>query len=553
MIFFLSLAYIAISVDASGLIRWLAYKVLQWAGDVGHRLFFYLYAFFFGLGSFIGNDPIILSGTAFLAYMTRVSQNIEQPTAWIHTQFAIANIASAILVSSNPTNLVLAGAFDIKFLHYTANIIIPVIFTVIILFPFLMYIVFNDETLIPSSIKLHELSEAAKARLQSKPVNPNIPNARGTAEETENAENSEEGQVLSLEEILHPFLDKSGAAFSAFIMAATLVAILALNAAAQSSGEYPVFYVTLPAAMICFGFDLVSGWINRKETREIAQKGRRDVEEAKARAIVLEEMRTYSFESNEQNYVVSDEPKQLDDIATSELGHPSTQAQTDDPEKVSTRDFERRVQEKLAEMRRPEAKTLVSQMRRAWRWCQETFPTSSAVLTHLPFALVPFAFCMFVLVQALVTKGWVQVFAHGWDHWVNKTGTVGSIAGMGFLSTVLCNFAGTNIGTTILLSRIVQTWQAIHAQAGTTISDRTFWGTIYSMALGVNYGAFSAAFSGSLAGLLWRDILARKHIHVSGVQFARQNLPIIAIAMTVGCVVLVIEIYVIRDNAPYNA
>ena len=97
MIFFLSLAYIAISVDASGLIRWLAYKVLQRAGDVGHRLFFYLYAFFFGLGSFIGNDPIILSGTAFLAYMTRVSQNIEQPTAWIYTQFAIANIASAIL------------------------------------------------------------------------------------------------------------------------------------------------------------------------------------------------------------------------------------------------------------------------------------------------------------------------------------------------------------------------------------------------------------------------------------------------------------------------
>ena len=68
MLFFLSLAYIAISIDASGLIRWLAFKVLQWGGNVGHRLFFYLYAFFFCLASFIGNDPIILSGTAFLAY-----------------------------------------------------------------------------------------------------------------------------------------------------------------------------------------------------------------------------------------------------------------------------------------------------------------------------------------------------------------------------------------------------------------------------------------------------------------------------------------------------
>jgi Na+/H+ antiporter NhaD/arsenite permease-like protein len=72
-------------------------------------------------------------------------------------------------------------------------------------------------------------------------------------------------------------------------------------------------------------------------------------------------------------------------------------------------------------------------------WLQDTFPTAAAVISHLPFALVPFAFAMFVLVQALVTKGWVQIFAKGWDHWVNKTGTAGSIGGMGFLSVCLCN------------------------------------------------------------------------------------------------------------------
>jgi Na+/H+ antiporter NhaD/arsenite permease-like protein len=72
------------------------------------------------------------------------------------------------------------------------------------------------------------------------------------------------------------------------------------------------------------------------------------------------------------------------------------------------------------------------------------------------------------------------------------------------------------------------------------------------MALGVNYGAFSTAFSASLAGLLWRDILARKHIRVGSLEFARVNLPIIAIAMTVGCVVLVGEVYIFRDNSPYD-
>ena len=72
------------------------------------------------------------------------------------------------------------------------------------------------------------------------------------------------------------------------------------------------------------------------------------------------------------------------------------------------------------------------------------------------------------------------------------------------------------------------------------------------MAIGVNYGAFSLAFSASLAGMLWRDILVRKHIRVGGMEFAPVNLPIIAITMVVGLVVLVGEIYIIRNNKPYS-
>ncbi|TVY87252.1 hypothetical protein LAWI1_G008042 [Lachnellula willkommii] len=599
MVFFLSLAYIAISIDASGLIRYLAFKVLQKGGKVGHRLFFYLYAFFFVLGSFIGNDPIILSGTAFLAYMTRVSSNIIHPRAWIHTQFAVANIASAILVSSNPTNLVLAGAFKIKFIVYTANMIVPVVATGIVLFPFLLYIVFADESLIPFSIQMHELSEEAKAK---KPVNPNIPHARGTAEEEED-KNNEEGKLLSLEEIMNPFLDKGGAAFGAVIMTATLVTVLALNAASQSSGEHPVFWVTLPAAFVMFCWDVGFGWYNRHETREIARKGRQEIEDAQAERVAREEEEanraaleeehgdaaaeydltlTTSPEPNGDNTTTTDEitpaPTHKRNGITHMLTPPlDTSASMlvfqEDGRSTSAVDEKKdlsRIElgtassdEKRASSRTspppppcfpqtPKRTTLVSFLASRYHWSQGTFPTVTAVVAHLPFALVPFAFSMFVLVQGLVTKGWVPVFAHGWDYWVNKTGTVGSIGGMGFLSVILCNFAGTNIGTTILLSRVIQAWQAIHHRNGLPITDRAFWGTVYGMALGVNYGAFSTAFSASLAGLLWRDILARKHIRVRRLDFARVNLPIIAIAMAVGCAVLVGEIYVIRGEKPYK-
>ncbi|TRX89060.1 hypothetical protein FHL15_010079 [Xylaria flabelliformis] len=620
LLFFFSLAYIAISIDASGLIRYLAFKVLQLGGKVGHRLFFFLYAFFFGLGSFIGNDPIILSGTAFLAYMTRVSSNIVHPRAWIHTQFSVANIASAILVSSNPTNLVLAGAFQIKFIDYTRDMVVPVVITAILLFPFLLYIVFANESLIPSSIKMHELDEEARAR---KPVNPNIPYGRGTAgEEERELANNEAGQQLSLEEIMNPFLDKAGAAFGGVIMAATLITILVLNEVQSSQNkETRVFYVTLPAATVMLVFDLGWGWIHREETRKIARDGRQQVAEAAdrkkkqlaAEAGILEnadsaaispermpqiqdtDSRDSRDEKGEQlgdniDHPISDDTEssssptvppeqrtgrrqslsrldgsekqilsQHQSIAppllprqkeTLEVTIPSSQKRTDTESTEGIEEGKRKAAEGMAVNEKLVTATpacnnssnLVSVSADAYRWLQDTFPTVIAVFSHLPFALLPFAFEMFILVQGLVTNGWVPVFAYGWDHWVTKTGTIGAIGGMGFLSVILCNFAGTNIGTTILLSRVIQAWEEIHRRNMQPLGDRTKWATIYSMALGVNYGAFSIAFSASLAGLLWRDILARKHIRVRGLEFARVNLPIISIAMTIGLAVLTGEI-----------
>jgi Na+/H+ antiporter NhaD/arsenite permease-like protein len=531
MAFFITLAYIAISIDASGLIRYLAFKVLQKGGKVGHKLFFYLYAFFFGLGTFIGNDPIILSGTAFLAYMIRVSSNIMHPKAWIHTQFAVANIASATLVSSNPTNLVLAGAFNIKFVTYTANMIVPVFVTAIVMFPFLLYIIFADDSLIPPSITMHELSEEARAK---KAVNPNIPHARGKEEEEEDS--------LALEEIMNPYLDKGGAAFGAVIMATTLITVLAINAASQSNSEYPVFWVTLPAAFVMFCWDVAFGWYNRHETRKIACNGRQEIERARAeQALREEEARRAAVEHEEQDAIAGHEPAltqihspeaQLQNqsgpdsgdsntntndeitlaanststrpldlsclpppaptlliskdgdgltlVSTSplessvstlglrddqlhngrlstsaistldekpELAHEDSSYPPQGPlgttssrergEKVRT--VSEQISSEVALRQERGRPTLVSLVADTYNWSQETFPTVTAVMANLPFALVPFALSMFVLVQALVTKGWVQVFAYGWDHWVNLTGTVGSIGGMGFLSVILCN------------------------------------------------------------------------------------------------------------------
>ena len=585
MVFFLSLAYIAISLDASGLIRWLAFKVLQKAGKHGRRLYFYLYAFFFSLASFIGNDPIILSGTPFLAYMTRVSENVKHPRAWIHTQFALANIGSAVLVTSNPTNLVLAGAFEIKFIVYTANVIVPVIATTVLLYPFLLYVLFHNDALIPKAIKLHELPEESKNK---EPVNPNIPYAKGIAEEDEEDE-TEESRLLQLEEVLNPYLHKWSAGFGAGIMAVTLITILAINAALQDGESVPAFYITLPAAVVTFCRDLYSGWRNRHESRRIARQGREAVERARARSLAhvshqgkgldtlahtkstAEAAEATAYSDNRLENAQNDSGLQCETTAPTSEKIPATSPtqqylshQVSEPDispvTISGTTSSQEMGEKGEAVPTVESKrldnqheptTLVFIVSEQWGWCRETFPTVTTVLRTLPYPLVPFALCMFVLVQALVSKGWVAVFAYGWSHWIDKTGTIGAIGGMAFLSIVLCNFAGTNIGTAILLCRVVQAWVEIHKLNQDPISQRTFWATVYSLTIGLNYGAFSTFFSASLAGLLWRDILKRKRIIVKEWDFARVNSSIIAFTTVIACVVLIGEVYITRNTTPY--
>ncbi|KAJ9613384.1 hypothetical protein H2200_003326 [Cladophialophora chaetospira] len=652
MAFFLTLAYIAISIDASGLIRWLALKVLNRGRENGKALFLYLYVFFFCLGSFIGNGkshshPIILSGTAFLAYLTRISENIWDPRAWIHAQFTVANVVSAILVSSNPTNLVLAGAFNIKFIHYTANMIVPVVVTGIVLFPFLLYVVFpgKDKKMkmdfIPSSIVTTVVNPDI---MHLKPGNPNITQGKSVTGEEEKKDiekNTKKGKLLMAEEIMHPFIDRRSAAFGAVLMSVTLVTILVLNAVSQSTGEHPVYWVTLPAAFAMFSWDVLYGLSQLEKWREDfknyqEERGKIEKEaEREARGPILQnqpvilEQDTFaskygesstgknSCEAIDRGNVTSGtdsslckRPRQLTasneaQISTKPDDNPLPSLQSlpalplsitikaqgdlerldaispisrrenlddrykaratdcawlavEEPGTIDSMDEKegRSPEDSSDEFKPPNSSgpsTLYSLARKAFKWMQDTFPTVMVVAAHLPFALVPFALSMFVLVQGLVTKGWVPVFAYGWDHWVNETGTVGAIGGMGFLSVVLCNFAGTNIGSAILLSRVIQAWQEIHRQNSIPISDRTFWATVYSLALGVNFGAFSAVFSASLAGLLWKDILRRKYIEVKPLDFAKTNLPIIAVAMAVGCAVLVAEVYIIRDNSPYKA
>lgn len=385
-------------------------------------------------------------GTAFLAYMIRASSNIDSARAWVFSQFAIANVSSAILVSSNPTNLVLAGAFQIKFIDYTANIIVPVLCTAALLFPCLLYLIFRSEKLVPHVIDMHTLPDAER---EMAPVNPNIPHA-GAGED----------RSPGIGEILNPYLDRRHAVISVGIMAATLISVLVINAVTASGGgkPTPVMYVTAPAAVLCFSADLFFGWRHRHATRAVAHKGRL----AEERAAIEQELRGPTPSSSSTGPAAADAAPVTTNSSSETEGSPSGAhgdgAMTEKPPRGGLTDGElsAAVTRELEAREKREAElpaNLVSVARRAYTWWRETFPAASIVMSRLPFELVPFAFAMFVLVQGLVTRGWVPVFAYGWDAWIKRTGIVGAVGGMGFLGVVLSNVRSSSSSPFSFFSR----------------------------------------------------------------------------------------------------
>ncbi|TFK86673.1 hypothetical protein K466DRAFT_523769 [Polyporus arcularius HHB13444] len=483
MALFISLAYISISLDATGLFRFLAFWVASKGGSSGRKLFTYLYIFFLVSGVVVGNDPVILSGTAFLAYFTRVA-GITPPTAWIFSQFAAANMASVVLVSSNPTNLVLSGAFSVSFLSYAAHVVLPFLAASVCVYPLLLVLF--------------------RARSSQLPQPPLIPKRIDIG--------------LSQAEVRATLVDQRGAIFGSVLLLVTLGVLVGV-----STIGVPVWEVTVPPAVIMLLRDLHYDWTTHRAKK--CSSGPSPGQDDSESSIPPAEPRIQAHTGIDQEQ--------------HELREVSSRIPTSSGPEL---DLSSAVSLPVSLKATPAPPvTLLTLISPVVSRITKTFPTVTHIAERLPVALLPFAFLMFILVQGLSTLGWVELFARWWAAWIARTGVLGAVGGMGLLSCLFCNFCGTNIGATILLARVLQLW----ADAGDVdVDPRTRDGALYALALGSNFGAFTLTFSASLAGLLWRQILRQKGIHVRGQQFALVNAPISVVAMLVGCAVLVGEVYV---------
>ena len=132
-------------------------------------------------------------------------------------------VASAVLISSNPTNLVLSGAFSLSFVTYTSSVALPFLAAALIVYLYLYMVLFRSVEYIPPII------------------------------EVSGGDAGEDG--LGIDRPSTALIDKTGAIFGSILLMATLGALTG-----TSTIGIPVWQVAVPAAALMMSRDLWRDW-----------------------------------------------------------------------------------------------------------------------------------------------------------------------------------------------------------------------------------------------------------------------------------------------------
>ncbi|KAK7039230.1 hypothetical protein VNI00_010135 [Paramarasmius palmivorus] len=506
LILFFSLAYMAITLDITGILQAAAFWVSNKGGSHGWRLYFYFYVMLTLLSVVLGNDPVILSGTVFLVYYT--SATSLEPTPWLMAEFAAANTASMVLFLGNPTNVVICEGFLINNVAFTAYTILPFLACIVTCFIALAF-QFRDAKHIPKKLQ------------KTGYLNP-----RG---------------VLR---------DPVSAWVGSILLGSCLVVIIVV-----SFFDVDVWMITLPFAVAKFIWDLswdhyryVTGKIPRAHPHKAGEE-KDGEEDSTANANTSDDPMLSEFRramtlpgQNERKDTFASASPTLNDSSASapkeDLTPPSTSPDDSPPvtpEKMDT--IPEHTDQSHPELQPKPVlfPKLQHHINSIHRRLSAHFPTFFIALPRLPFGLVPFAFSQFILIEALDHQGWIDVFAR-WLVIASKGQIHPCIWLVGVLGVVLCNIAGTNIGATILLTKIVRAAQ---------FSPETTRAAGIALAISSNIGAVSFTFSASLAGLLWKTILEQKGITIKQRTFAFWNLLPIFVMTGVGLGIVSAEMAVL--------
>jgi Na+/H+ antiporter NhaD/arsenite permease-like protein len=157
----MSLAYICVSLDSTGFFAYLSLLAMKAAKSNGRRLFLYFFLLSSFLTLFTSNDIVILTLTPIIYYFSKNAK--VDPIPFLIAEFFAANIWSVALYIGNPTNIIVAQAYNLSFVEYSKWMVLPTIAAGTLCFA-LLWLVFRRR--IPK--KFHIPKVSPEAALKSK-------------------------------------------------------------------------------------------------------------------------------------------------------------------------------------------------------------------------------------------------------------------------------------------------------------------------------------------------------------------------------------------------
>lgn len=498
MILFISLAYVCISLDATGLLASIALRAVQISGSSRKRLFIYFYMLAAAMSTVTSNDIVILTLTPMVTYC--VQHTGSSPWPFLFAMFTAANICSLFFVIGNPTNIIVAEAFGISFGEYFKNMVVPA-FVTALSGGVVLYIIFRNQ--VSGSFEPPQLDP--------------------------------QGAII----------DSRGAVVHAFTLVVCLI-FMAIS-------SFLPFHVRL--WMVALGAAIVSGaynvyaypWFDATNTH-MAVDGLKRIEGSSSpdsldedNHVAEEEYGGYSatyansnlFDRTEETY---DEENAVN-RSRMPIYTPSTLRDSKDVNVITVSDPTITIED-ISSINRESSEVEKNIVESEQSVQKKSIPSVFGVLMSLPWSLMPFVFGMFTIVQALVISGWVTKMAEvlismmgGIDATNGRSwqALVPSLVMMG-VSLIACNVMN-NQPAAILLTRILT------SAPFRALDDKALRGSLYSVIGATNIAAVFTLI-GSLAGIMFANILALHGLKMTYMRFFKVGV-ILSPAIALFCALFV--------------
>lgn len=118
-----SIAVVCISLDHTGALSYLAFKVVTAFATTKLRLFILIYVLSCLLSTLTSTHVVVLTMTNIVIYSCQFVS--LDPTPYLYASFQAANLGALLFVVSNPTNVVIGQSMGIDFLEFTKYMAFP--------------------------------------------------------------------------------------------------------------------------------------------------------------------------------------------------------------------------------------------------------------------------------------------------------------------------------------------------------------------------------------------------------------------------------------------